>query len=187
MNKLMLSLVAGLAVATAFADEAVKISYLDSNKHHGEALRRESVDVVEWGWSPLALAFVPRLELPSEEYAVSPLRISVFVGRHMDVSGLDIAGLGSFVTREFNGLQVSTLFNCIGEADWAVQVAGILNRCEGEMNGLQVGVVNIAEKGSGLQVGVVNYGNVYKGLQIGVANVIEASNCRFMPVINFAF
>ena len=50
-----------------------------------------------------------------------------------------------------------------------------------------VGLVNVAEQGSGIQIGLVNYGNVYRGLQIGAANVIAASSCKFMPVVNFAF
>lgn len=187
MNKIMLSLTACVAVATVFADGAVKTSYADPSKSHAEALRAEAVDVTAIGWSPVAFAFVPALEWPSADFEVVPFRFSLFVGRHLDVSGLDVSCVGNFVTREFNGLQVSPLFNCVGESQGAVQVACGLNRCEGSMYGLQVGLVNVAEKGSGIQIGLVNYGNVYRGVQIGAANVIAASACPFMPIVNFAF
>ena len=187
MNKIVLSLVACAAAATAFADGAVKTSYADPSKSHEMALRAEREDVAAIGWSPVAFAFVPALEWPSADFEVVPFRFSLLVGRHLDVNGLDVGCVGSFVTRELNGLQVSPLFNCIGETRGAIQVTCGLNRCEGPMYGLQVGLINVAEKGSGIQVGLVNYGNVYRGLQIGAANVIAASACPFMPVVNFAF
>lgn len=187
MNRIVLSLVACAAATTAFADGAVKTSYADPSKSHAETLRAEREDVASAGWSPVAFAFVPALEWPGADFEVVPFRFSLFVGRHLDVNGLDVGCIGSLVSREFNGLQVSTLFNRIGETSGAVQIACGLNRCEGPMYGLQVGLVNIAEKGSGIQVGLVNYRNVYRGLQIGAANVIAASACPFMPVVNFAF
>ena len=187
MNKVMMSLAVGLAAATVFADGAVRTSYADPNIGHADALRIERDGVAAAGWSPVGFAFVPDLEWPSKDYYVSPFRLNLLVGRHLDVSGLDIGGVGNLVTREFNGLQVAPLFNLIGETTGAVQVTCGLNRCDGAMYGLQVGLVNIAEQGSGIQVGLVNYGNVYRGLQIGVANVIASSACKFMPVVNFAF
>ena len=187
MNKVVLSLVACASAVTVYADGAVRTSYADPNVGHADALRIERDGVAAAGWSPVAFAFVPDLEWPSKDYYVSPFRLNLLVGRHLDVSGLDIGGIGNFVTREFNGLQVAPLFNLIGETTGAVQISCGLNRCDGAMYGLQVGLVNVAEQGSGIQVGLVNYGNVYRGLQIGVANVIAASACKFMPVVNFAF
>ena len=187
MNKSVLSLVACASVATVFADGAVRTSYADPNMSHNDALRAEREGVSSVGWSPVAFAFVPDLQWPNKDFDVMPFRLNLLVGRHLDVSGLDIGGVGNLVTREFNGLQVAPLFNLIGESTGAVQVSCGLNRCDGAMYGLQVGLVNVAEQGSGIQVGLVNYGNVYRGLQIGAANLIAASACKFMPVVNFAF
>lgn len=187
MNKVMMSLAVGLAAATVFADGAVRTSYADPNIGHADALRIERDGVAAAGWSPVGFAFVPDLEWPSKDYYVMPFRLNLLVGRHLDMSGFDIGGVGNFVTREFNGLQVAPLFNLIGETTGAVQISCGLNRCDGAMYGLQVGLVNVAEQGSGIQIGLVNYGNVYRGLQIGAANLIAASACKFMPVVNFAF
>ena len=186
--KEVVSLLAACATAAAvFADGAVRTSYADPNLEHSDALRVEREGVSAQGWSPVAFAFVPGLEWPSADYDVTPFRLNLLVGRHLDVTGLDIGGVGNLVTREFNGLQIAPFFHLIGETTGAVQVSCGLNRCDGAMYGLQVGLVNVAEQGSGIQVGLVNYGNVYRGLQIGVANVIASSACKFMPVVNFAF
>lgn len=169
------------------------------------------------GVSPLGLALVPAVQLPSEDWSVAGLRIDLLVGRNRDVRGLDVGLFGNEVEVDLEGIQLAGLFNRIGRSDGAWQSAGILNRCEGdfyglqtagilnwtdgavegvqialvnratELSGLQVGLYNAVDRGSGVQIGVVNAARVLDGLQIGLVNVIRDSSVPFFPVVNFAF
>ena len=169
------------------------------------------------GVTPLAIALVPAIGLPPDDWSVAGLRIDLLVGRHRDVWGVDIGLLGNEVSESFEGLQIAGLFNRIGRSDGAWQTAGILNRCEGdfcglqsagalnwtdgavegvqiallnratELSGLQLGLYNAVDCGSGVQIGLVNAARSFDGLQIGIINVIRDSSVPFFPIINVAF
>lgn len=169
------------------------------------------------GVAPFAIALVPAIGLPANDWSVAGLRLNLLVGRHHDVWGVDAALLGNEVSEDFDGLQIAGLFNRIGRSDGAWQTAGILNRCEGdfcglqsagalnwtdgavegvqiallnratELSGLQLGLYNAVDCGSGVQIGLVNAARSFDGLQIGVINVIRDSSVPFFPIINVAF
>lgn len=187
MNIKTLFAVILIGTLPCFADVACT-EYIVSSRQQAEALRDEQIvrglGSVRF---PCAVGLTPHVEYPTCQQWISPFRLNVLVGEHLDVYGLDIGLIGNFVTREFGGLQISGVFNDVGEACASVQIAGVLNNCHGVMKGLQVGVVNLAEKGTGCQVGAINYANNLHGLQIGVLNIIRASVCPTLPVLNFAF
>lgn len=169
------------------------------------------------GVSPLALALVPAIQLPPDDWSVAGVRVDLLVGRNHDVWGIDVGLLGNEVSDDLEGVQFAGLFNRIGRSDGAWQAAGILNRCEGDfcglqtagalnwtdgavegmqialvnratdLSGLQLGLYNAIDRGSGVQIGVVNAARVLNGLQIGLVNVIRESTVPFFPVVNFAF
>lgn len=169
------------------------------------------------GAMPLAVSILPALEVPGENWSVYGLRVNLLAGRHHDVAGFDIGGLGNIAVEDFDGIQAAGLWNSIGRSDGAVQVAGILNRCDRDFTGLQVasfanvadgicegaqvalvnraidlsglqlGIYNNIDRGSGVQIGVINSARSLEGLQIGVINIIRDSSIPFFPVINFAF
>ena len=167
--------------------EVVRIDYLPTSN----VQQRRSVDDERGfevaGSSYVAFALAPLVELPSREYDVSGFRFSLLVGEHTDVYGLDIGLLGSMVKREVGGIQLSGLFNVIGESSGVLQVAAAVNNCRGSFAGVQVGAINIVEKGCGVQIGFLNRANSLEGIQIGVLNFIENSSVPFLPLANLSF
>ncbi len=193
----------------------------------GEAPAASSRDVVtrpvgerdepSSGVTPFALSILPSIEAPGEKWSVYGVRINLLAGRHHDVAGFDIGVLGNITVEDFDGVQAACLWNSIGRSDGAVQVAGLLNRCDrdftglqlaclvnsandicegaqislfnraSELSGLQLGIYNNIDRGSGIQIGLVNAARTLDGLQIGVINVISESTFPFCPVLNFAF
>lgn len=183
-----------------------------------EVMTREIGERVEpsEGVTPVAISLLPALEAPGGMWSVYGLRVNLLAGRHRDIAGFDIGLLGNITSEEFDGVQAAGLWNSIGNSDGAVQIAGVLNRCEvnfyglqaaglvnvadglceglqisfvnraASLSGLQVGLYNNIDCGSGLQIGVINSARSLEGLQIGVINIISDSTIPFFPVINFA-
>ena len=63
---------------------------------------------------------------------------------------------------------------------------GIFNWTD-RLEGLQIGIVNMTDAFSGLQFGAINHSRDAYGMQIGVINLIEGSDCPFLPLINWNF
>lgn len=168
------------------------------------------------GVLPIAISLVPPAQVPLSDWDVFGVRLNVFVGEHRNVAFVDGGVLGNIVNGSLLGVQLAGIYNEVGSSCGAIQVAGffnhikhdfcgiqlsLVNRVDGDMQGLQAGLVNLtqdgaglqfgvfnrAERFSGLQLGVANYAYQLQGLQVGVFNVIEDSSVPFMPVINVAF
>ena len=185
--KTRLMAVVALAVATCAIAAAERVDYVTGSNVQRRQMAAENRGVSVAGSSPIALAFAPGVECPAADYDVTGFRFSLFAGDHVDVYGLDIGIFGNFVKREVGGLQISGLFNVVGESDCAVQIAAACNYCKGDFGGVQIGLVNVVEKGRGVQVGLVNRANILYGVQIGVLNFIEASTVSVFPILNCAF
>ena len=187
-NCFPIGMVVAMTLVTSAFSAVERADYSDS----GSNVQRRRMESEQRGYAAsdsasVAFAIAPRLEWPSAEYEVKGFRLSFFAGDHVDVYGLDLGVVGNFVKREVGGLQIGGLFNAVGEADCAFQVAAACNYCSGDFGGVQIGFVNIAEKGRGLQVGLVNRSNLFYGVQIGLANFNGASFARFFPIVNCAF
>ncbi len=168
------------------------------------------------GFFPFGLYLLPNIGFPGEHWNVGPVRINIIAGRNRDVYGLDLGLVGNMVEEEFTGVQAAGFFNRIGHSDGAIQVAGILDHCSGDLaglqvalanvigggleglqiglynrasvlNGMQIGFFNVVDSGDGVQIGVVNSARELDGLQIGLVNVIRESTVPFFPIANFAF
>jgi len=182
------AIVFAAVMAGAFlASAAERTPYAENSKIQTKAIQQESSRYVNNGWWIVGMSLVPALQVPDERHIIFPLRANLLVGRHLDVYGVDTGLIGNEVVREFCGVQACGLYNKIGESRGAVQAAALINRCDGNFAGVQVGLINQIEKGTGLQLGLVNYSNVYTGLQLGLVNIINSSSVSFMPIANFAF
>lgn len=208
-----------LGLATSVADTVQFGAPAKDSSGFSSITRKAGEDPagVSGGISPFALSLVPPAQMPAESYDIYGLRLSLFVGKHRDVGYVDVGVFGSMVTGNLAGIQVSGLYNRIGESDGAIEIGGLLNYCErdfsgvqvscllntvlGDMEGLQVSLVNTAadfaglqigainrvERGSGLQIGVVNYAYQLEGLQLGLININSGSTVPCMVGLNFAF
>jgi hypothetical protein len=68
-----------------------------------------------------------------------------------------------------------------------LQIGVLINNTKEDVNGLQLGPVNIAERVKGIQVGAINYCKTMTGIQIGAINIITEGALPFFPGINVSF
>ena len=140
------------------------------------------------GLARLQLSFLSPVQLVPESRDVSGLRLSLFFGKNADVSGLDIAGVGSS-SRNFAGVQLAffangvngkatgvqfAAFNFVEGNVTGAQLAPMANSAKGTATGVQASLLlNGAERLYGAQIGGVLM-NVAReggtGVQIGVSN-----------------
>lgn len=169
------------------------------------------------GEQPFAFAMMPQVETPDRKWDSVLFRFNLFVGAHRSVYWFDIGVLGNITDYEMSGLGIACLFNNTGMAPAAFHIAGAVNHCSwnfnglqlaagfnwtegafsglqiscvnsaGRLSGMQVGLANVVEQGTGAQIGVINVADRLEGLQIGIANINRDSAVPFFPVVNFAF
>ncbi|MFQ5538613.1 MAG: LA_2272 family surface repeat-containing protein [Gemmatimonadota bacterium] len=148
---------------------------------------------------PFQVSLLSPIQAFPEEDAVRGLRLSILYGRNMDVTGVDI-GLVSHVSRDFTGVQWGLVGFVEGDA-LGVQSNQFVNIVEGELEGVQIGALNMADRGQGLQlslvsharnfqglqIGLVNYAETLKGIQIGLVNIIRSGGVLpVMPLVNWS-
>ena len=64
---------------------------------------------------------------------------------------------------------------------------GFLGLLNGELCGVQIGLVNYAYRGKGLQLGCINVCKDLSGVQIGLINYSSKSAVPVMPIVNIRF
>lgn len=112
--------------------------------------------------------------------------------------GVQVSGLANVVHKYSLGAQISGLFNVSTLAVSGVQLSGLANYTKGDLagiqaallnhcrnifgknsydnaqpTGLQLGLINIANKMSGFQLGLINYASRSQGTQIGLINIYK--------------
>lgn len=160
--------------------------------------------------SPIALAIVPPIQFPPDDFAVTGLRVSALWGHHRNFYGLDLGVLGNITDQDFIGLAVSGAFNytrgtthAIGlqlaglanvntskTAVYGLQVAGVLNynSAASTVSGLQLALLANQSPFTdiyGVQVGIYNRAKDVYGLQIGVVNVADNLHGVQIGLVNF--
>lgn len=73
-----------------------------------------------------------------------------------DMKGIQIAGLGNLTSKNLNGMQIAGFGNITSQKMKGTQIAGFFNYAK-EMDGLQIGIVNIAGRSNGYSLGLINY------------------------------
>lgn len=137
----------------------------------------------------VALSLVPMLEAPKESWDVMGLRLSLLVGSHRAVAGLDLGVLGNFSDYKMNGLAISTIFNSLGESDGALHIAGIFNFVAFDYTGFQLSGFFSCTEGThtGVQIALGNnYAGHLIGLQIGLFNVAERGEGVQVGLCNYS-
>ncbi|TCD23436.1 hypothetical protein EZ456_17690 [Pedobacter psychrodurus] len=87
------------------------------------------------------------------------------------VRGLQLAGVGNLAGKDVKGAQVAGLVNW-SKNTTGVQLAGVLNQTSGRLKGMQLaGLVNHAQNMDGFQLGVVNLADSSSGISIGLINL----------------
>lgn len=165
------------------------------------AIGAASDDAAAQDGAPIQLAVFPPIQIVGESESVRGIRLSLLFGSNADVTGLD----WSFVANHTTGNEKAWQLGLVGivEGDFTGwQSNGAVNITQGELHGLQTGVVNMTGTARGFSWGAVNYsaGN-YRGLQlaivnyarsmeggvqIGLINIIEeGGQFPFFPIVNW--
>lgn len=102
------------------------------------------------------------------------------------VSGGQISGIFNTTSGKVNGFQLAGIYNNASGTFSGMQFAGILNRSSGlfrgaqisvfynqaaEIDGVQMGLVNVSEKSHGVLIGLVNYSDDMRAFPLGLINI----------------
>jgi hypothetical protein len=93
------------------------------------------------------------------------------------LDGLEIGGLVNYNHGDVNGMQLAGVANINAEYTEGMMLAGSFNLTLGDAQGIQLSNLNIASGDlNGVQVGVINYARRLKGVQFGVINIVDEDN-----------
>ena len=160
--------------------------------------------------SPLAVAILPPLQFPSDEFSITGARLSFLWGHHRDLYGIDLGVLGNITDQEFTGLALSGAFNYTKGTTTilGLQFAGLanINNNKTSVYGLQMALglnsntatstvvgVQAALLGNlspftdiyGVQLGLYNKAMSVYGLQIGLVNFTSNLHGVQIGLVNF--
>ncbi len=99
--------------------------------------------------------------------ALGNLALQRVEGTQVGLFGVNYAG------EKVDGMQVASLVNLAAEDVRGAQVALGLNRA-GDVQGLQLGLVNVARQVRGVQLGLVNVADDVEGVPIGLVSVTKS-------------
>ena len=171
MKKLLMTIAAGLAIASANA--AWQAGKGIANDRATGMNDRDVTFVArgageEYGWRqyalPIGLTILP-WSIPNYESSVYGLRVNLGWGRYHGTYGLDA---GIFSDRKSFGGISANLFGNFAEEDSSGIETGAVN-IAGTMRGLQLGFVNVADRLYGVQIGILNFNQ--SGITLPIINV----------------
>jgi hypothetical protein len=149
------------------------------------------------GMSLLQVAiWPPKAQLFNDQYTIKGLRLGVPVAKSRNMTGLDIALLGTITgdkdaPGEVTAIQLATAGNHVEGGASGIQFAGIINTVNGWMKGIQfAGLFNeVTEESSGIQLSLLcNFAHkTFSGLQIAAWNEqLEDTNGIQIGGINYS-
>lgn len=104
-----------------------------------------------------------------------------------DVRGAQAAGLVSFNTGDFDGFQAAALSSFSTGKFWGAQLAALSAYAHRGLTGFQMSAVNVArQRLDGMQLGLVNVAGDFKGTQFGLINVGGAGKGTQVALLNIA-
>jgi hypothetical protein len=131
---------------------------------------------------PVNISIFTPISLAKAEDGVTAFRFNLIYGRNTSVKVIDV-GLINQTTTLSSGLQWGGL-NMTEGATSGIQLGGI-NFNKGTTKGLQLAAgVNYAANAGGLQLALINYAEKIDGFQIGAINIIKEGG--FLPVMIIA-
>ena len=106
--------------------------------------------------------------------------------RSLDVKGAQLAGIVNYAGGYLKGFQGSGIANIVLGPVQGDQLAGVLNYA-GSLTGAQLGTINVsAGEVRGLQLSVINYADKVHGVQVGVINVAKEMDGASIGIVNYA-
>ncbi|HNI09562.1 MAG TPA: hypothetical protein PLL93_00355 [bacterium] len=127
----------------------------------------------------LGMDFAPttRIEPAYVPVPLHAISINIISTRLVSIEGVEVGLIGNYDRMYVNGLQIAGGGNRAYLHARGLQIAGGSNQT-GDLSGVQIATVNIADQTNGLQIGAVNISKKdHSGLQIG-AGYNHAENVR---------
>ncbi|MEI9479227.1 MAG: hypothetical protein WCO26_22020 [Deltaproteobacteria bacterium] len=112
------------------------------------------------------------------------LQIGMLCDANVSMTGLQASGglCGGSSSGTMNGVQIGTTLIPM------IFGSPLSSNCANELNGIQIGLwCNKAGTARGLQIALINIADKMTGVQIGLANIIKESPVPFFPIINAHF
>lgn len=135
---------------------------------------------------PIQLSLFTPVQIFPEETPIAGVRLSLFYGRSVSVSGLDLGLVNHTTAGTSKGVQWGLVG--LADANFTGWQDNFVNVTRGDFEGFQWGFVNYARHASGFQLGFVNYAGTMKGLQIGLVNIIkQGGQFPVFPIVNWSF
>ena len=82
---------------------------------------------------------------------------------------------------------ISLAFQCFSSHNLNGVQIGAINMVGSEVNGVQLGVISIAETVNGCQIGLANKAMRLYGVQLGILNINAKGPIGFFPVVNIGW
>jgi hypothetical protein len=122
--------------------------------------------------SPIQVSLFDPVQIISDANAVAGVRLNVIYTKNSNVTFLDLGFGYNLTTGNGTGIQWALVPRTQGTfTGWQ---SGFVSVTEGAFTGLQTGAVTMAGSGSkGVQYGFVNVAKGWNGLQLGVVNVAD--------------
>lgn len=104
-----------------------------------------------------------------------------------DLNGLQMSGIHNSVKGSQIGLQISGIYNHVQLDAKGIQIAAIYNNVNSSQNGLQIsGIYNAGhQQVRGMQIAGLNYAKELDGLQIGLINITGSPSGYSFGLLNF--
>jgi len=129
------------------------------------------------GFSNLALGNCTSMRLAG----VSNLGIGDFF------AGADVAGLFNYAKKDMDGLQTSSIMNFVGGQLCGLQISVLGNYAQ-DAKGVQVSCANNkTSKLQGMQVGMLNLADTVNGVQFGIINIadtVHGASIGLLPIVH---
>jgi len=114
----------------------------------------------------------------SLQHMEGPALAGLFNYANKNANPVSIAGVLNFAVDSMKGAQVAGIVNYSNQMNGA-QIAGIANVVPGRMEGMQLGLINIASKIKGTQLGFINVTDSIKGVPIGLLSFVSHGYHKF--------
>lgn len=104
-----------------------------------------------------------------------------------DLNGLQMSGIHNSVKGSQTGLQITGIYNNVKNDSKGIQIAAVYNTVNGSQNGLQIsGIYNVGKgKVRGMQIAGLNYAKELDGVQIGLINITGSPSGLSFGLLNF--
>lgn len=155
MKKLLVLLSFTVACLLASA-EVVNVEFVARDASAGYGYRQYQL--------PIGFTFMP-WSLPNFESSVYGLRLDLGWGSYAETYGIE----GGLFCRsgDFGGIAAPLIANCTSHTAGGLLVAAV-NYSKGDVYGVQIGAVNIAERLHGVQIGFLNFNG--SGITLPIIN-----------------